>query len=334
MGEEDRLKKVLFFKDSNKIFSALEFFGLEDFSDKKTLIKIHMGELNNKYYVRPDFVKLTVDALYKKSSKPFLYDTTVLYNSKRKFVEGYKKVAEINGFSKEYLDCEVVIDDEGFPVKIEDNIYYVGKTLYNIKNIIGISHFKGHIASGMGGTIKNFGMGGVISESKKFMHHACKPIFNKKNCKYCKICSEVCPFNAIKVNEDNWKINNDSCFGCGVCVENCEYNALNYVNNDLSFFLACATKACVDNKKTIYVNDANRISRNCDCDPSSGPIICPDIGYFVSNDPVAVDMATLDSINKTKPNIFMDINKVDPYKQIKFGEKIGLGSSSYELINI
>ena len=149
MGEEDRLKKVLFFKDSKKIFSALEFFGLKDFSEKKTLIKLHMGELNNKYYVRPDFVKLTVDALYKKSSKPFLYDTTVLYNSKRKFVDGYKMIAEINGFSKEYLDCEVVIDDEGFPVKIEDNTYYVGKTLYNIKNIIGISHFKGHIASGM-----------------------------------------------------------------------------------------------------------------------------------------------------------------------------------------
>ena len=334
MGEEDRLSKVLFFKDSNKIFDALEFFGLDDYSEKETLIKLHMGELNNKYFVRPNFVKLTVNALYKKFSEPFLYDTTVLYNSERKFVEGYKKVAQINGFTSDYLDCNVVIDDEGVPVKVENNTFYVGKTLFKIKNIIGISHFKGHIASGMGGTIKNFGMGGVIRESKKFMHHSCKPIFNKNNCQYCKVCSELCPFNAIKVNDNNWEINTDSCFGCGVCVENCKFDALNYVKNDLSFLLACSTKACVDNKKAIYVNDVNRISRSCDCDPDSGPIICPDVGYFVSDDPVAIDAASLDAINKIKPNVFENENKVDPYKQIRFGEQIGLGSSKYKIINI
>ncbi len=334
MGEKDRLKKVIFIKNPNKIKDALQFFGLDDYSNKKTLVKLHMGEVKNKYYTKPDFVKLIVKTLKKNSAKPFLYDTTVLYNSKRKYVEGYKKVAELHGFTDEIIGCNVIIDDEGIPVEIEGNTYFVGTELYKVENIVGISHFKGHIASGMGGTIKNFGMGGVTRESKRFMHHSCKPVFNKSNCKYCGVCSEVCPFDAIDVKDDKWNINEDSCFGCGVCTENCKYDAINYVKNDLSYFLACATKACVDNKKIIYINDVNRIARNCDCDPNSGPIICPDVGYFVSDDPVAVDAASLDSIDKLKPNVFQEINKVDPYKQIRYGEKIGLGTSSYELINL
>jgi len=334
MGEKDRVNKVYFFKDPNKIKDALQFIGLDDYSEKETLVKLHMGEVKNQFFIKPDFVKLIVGTLIRKSAKPFLYDTTVLYNSRRRYVEGYEKVAEMHGFTDENIGCNVIIDDKGSPVEIEGNTYYVGNNLYKVENIVGISHFKGHIASGMGGTIKNFGMGGVTRESKKFMHHACKPVFDNGNCQYCGVCSEVCPFDAIEVKEDNWDINLDSCFGCGVCIENCKYDALKYVNDDLSYFLACATKACVENKKVLYINDVNRIARNCDCDPDSGPIICPDIGYFVSDDPVAVDAASLDSIHKLKPNVFQDINKVDPYKQIKFGEKIGLGSSSYELINL
>ena len=334
MGEKDRLKKVLFFKDPNRISDALHGFGIDDYSGKQTLIKIHMGEVKNKYFSKPEFVKLVVDVLLRKSAKPFLYDTTVLYNSRRRYVEGYGKVADMHGFTDENIGCGVIIDDEGIPVVVEGNTYFVGNKLYEVKHIVGISHFKGHIASGMGATLKNFGMGGVTRESKKFMHHGCKPIFNEENCCYCGVCSELCPFEAIEVKDESWNIKEDACFGCGVCIENCKYDAIRYVRNDLSYYLACSTKACVEKKKVIYINDVNRIARNCDCDPDSGPIICPDIGYFMSDDPVAVDAASLDSINKVKPDVFQDINKVDPYKQIRYGEKIGLGSSSYELINL
>ena len=94
MGEKDRLKKVLFFKDPNRISDALQGFGIDDYSGKQTLIKLHMGEVKNKYFSKPEFVKLVVDVLLRKSAKPFLYDTTVLYNSRRRYVEGYGKVAD------------------------------------------------------------------------------------------------------------------------------------------------------------------------------------------------------------------------------------------------
>ena len=63
-------------------------------------------------------------------------------------------------------------------------------------------------------------------------------------------------------------------------------------------------------------------------------MICPDVGYVVSDDIVAVDNASLDLVNKVKPDVFKKENRVDPFKQIKYGEEIGLGSSSYELIKI
>jgi hypothetical protein len=74
--------------------------------------------------------------------------------------------------------------------------------------------------------------------------------------------------------------------------------------------------------------------RSCDCDPFADPIICPDIGYLVSDDPVAIDMASLDLVNNIKKDIFKKENNVDPIKQIKYGEEIGLGSSLYKLIEI
>ena len=106
------------------------------------------------------------------------------------------------------------------------------------------------------------------------------------------------------------------------------------MDDNLQYLMACAAKACVQNKKVIYFNDVNNISRSCDCDPSSGPIICKDIGYLVSDDIVAVDKASLDLINEVNNDIFLKKNKIDPIKQIKFGEKIGLGSSKYELIEL
>ena len=60
MGEKDRLKKVIFIKNPKKIKDALLFFGLDDYSNKKTLVKLHMGEVKNKYYTKPDFVRLII----------------------------------------------------------------------------------------------------------------------------------------------------------------------------------------------------------------------------------------------------------------------------------
>jgi len=334
MGENSRMKKVIFFTELEKLHEALKSFDIQNFAGKKVPVKLHMGEIKNKYYPKPDFVKLVIDELKKDNVDPYLFDTTVAYPGLRRSKSGYQKLAKIHGFTLKKVGCNVVIDDKGIPITVENRDYEVAKHIVESTHIFAISHVKGHVATGMGGAIKNFGMGGVTKETKRKMHHGSKPMYQKDACTYCGVCAEVCPFNALKVKENFWKLNTRSCFGCGVCVDTCKDNALTYKDADFQYVLACAAKACVQDKNVIYLNELKRISRSCDCDPFADPIICPDIGYLVSDDPVAIDKASLDLIHGVKENVFEKENKVSPFKQIKYGEDIGLGSSSYTLIEL
>lgn len=328
------MKKVLFFSDENKIGKALDYFNLEGFAYKKIPFKLHMGEKGNKYFPKTETVKKVVKNLQKRNIDPILFDTTVTYKSERDTKDGYYKLAKLHGFTKENIGCDIIIDEKGYSVKIKGRDYEVAEFLYKSSHVFAFSHVKGHISTGFGGAIKNFGMGGVTKETKLKMHHGSRPIYQKDKCIYCGICAEVCPFNAISVEKNTWNQNLNKCFGCGVCVENCKNQGLIYKDADIQFVLSCAAKACLKDKNVIYFNDVNRISRSCDCDPEAGPLICPDIGYLMSDDPVAIDKASLDLIYDIKPNVFEKVNRVSPFKQIKYGEEIGLGSSTYKLIEL
>jgi len=161
-------------KDSMKnITKALEEIEIKKFSNKKVLVKLHMGEENNKWYVKPNIVKIVVDELKKIKSSPFLFDTVVLYRGSRDSKEKYMQVAEKHGFTN---IGDVVIGDGGERVKMEDGgikfSYEVADDIYKAKDIFAVSHAKGHIITGFGGAIKNFGMGGVSKKTKFKMHAA------------------------------------------------------------------------------------------------------------------------------------------------------------------
>ena len=334
MGEKNWMKKVVFFTDITKINDALENFNIDSFSGKSIPIKLHMGEIKNKYFLKPDLAKVIVDSLKNVDAEPYLYDTTVAYPGLRGSKKGYEKVAKIHGFTKKKVGCEVIIDDSGKMVNVEGRDYEVGDHIFDSSHIFGLTHVKGHIQSGMGGAIKNFGMGCVTKETKRNIHHGSKPVFTKDKCTYCGVCAEVCPFGAISVKKNSWKICNIKCFGCGVCVDACDADAIVNTDANFQYLLSCSAKACVQNKNVIYFNELKRIAKSCDCDPTKNKIICPDVGYIISDDMVAIDKASLDLIYNVKNDIFEKENKVSPLKQIKFGEEIGLGSSSYQLIEI
>jgi uncharacterized Fe-S center protein len=328
------MTKVVFFTDVKQLHEALALFPLKRYREKKVPVKLHMGEKRNPYFVKPELVKLVVDELKKVSADPFLFDTTVAYRGSRHTKKDYLKLANLHGFTKKNVGCHVVIDDSGVPTVIEGRTFDVADHLKEATHIFALSHVKGHIQSGMGGAIKNFGMGGVTKETKIKIHNGSSPVYQEDACTYCSVCAEVCPFHVIKVTNDSWEYNEQGCFGCGVCVDACKNKALRNQDADIQFLLACSAKACVQDKNVLYLNELKRIAKGCDCDPNAGPIICPDIGYLVSDDPVAIDKASLDLINEVKENVFLKINKVNPLKQIKYGEEIGLGSSSYQLITL
>jgi uncharacterized Fe-S center protein len=328
------MTSVVFFTDQRQLPAALALFPLQGYEGKKVPIKLHMGEKGNPYFVKPELAQSVVQELKKVNADPFLLDTTVAYHGSRYTKTGYQNLATIHGFTLKNVGCEVVIDDSGVSTIVEGRSYEVADHLKQSTHIFALSHVKGHIQSGMGGAIKNFGMGGVTRETKMNIHRGSRPVYQKNSCTFCGVCAEVCPFDAIDVQKATWTHDKGECFGCGVCVENCTEGALRHRDAEMQFLLACSAKACVQEKTVLYLNEMKRIAKGCDCDPNAGPIICPDIGYLVSDDPVAIDKASLDLIHDVKENVFKKINKVDPMKQIKYGEEIGLGSSSYQLIEL
>jgi uncharacterized Fe-S center protein len=80
------------------------------------------------------------------------------------------------------------------------------------------------------------------------------------------------------------------------------------------------------------------MTKDCDCfDNPNMPKMVDDIGIAASTDPVAVDNAALDLVEKKagqKLAELLENVKLNTRCQIEHAESIGLGSSSYRLIEI
>jgi uncharacterized Fe-S center protein len=69
------------------------------------------------------------------------------------------------------------------------------------------------------------------------------------------------------------------------------------------------------------------ITAGCDCEPRKMKPLMEDLGIFVSTDPVSIDKACYDLIKDNG-------KKFRGYKQFDYAQKIGLGNTKYELIEV
>jgi hypothetical protein len=99
-------------------------------------------------------------------------------------------------------------------------------------------------------------------------------------------------------------------------------------------------------KRVVYVSFLLEMQPECDCMPLADPPIAQDQGILVSDDPVAIDAATLDLLSKTPPlpesraagltpkagwDLFSLLHRKDGRLQLREAEKLGLGSTEYDL---
>ena len=86
-----------------------------------------------------------------------------------------------------------------------------------------------------------------------------------------------------------------------------------------------------------FINMATKITAECDCLAQDDPVIVPDVGLFISADPVAVDQACYDLVCR-KAGGYDPFRKAhpgrDPLRQLDYAEYMGLGSRRYELITV
>jgi uncharacterized Fe-S center protein len=254
------------------------------------------------------------------------------------------------------------VDDIDVPVSGGEycKIAHIGRAIMDADIVVSLTHFKGHEGTGFGGVLKNIGMGSGSRAGKMAMHKDGKPQVKADRCIGCKICARFCAHGAISFDKNNKAvIDHNKCAGCGRCLGACSKNAISNSTDSSGLALCCKiaeyTKAVLDGRPHFHISIVNQVSPFCDCHGESDAAVVPDIGIFAGFDPVALDKACIDAVNAA-PSIttsiiserqethkdgqghkdhFTDIHPgTDWRSQLAHAEKIGLGSTSYELITV
>lgn len=332
-----------------------------DFDNKYAAIKIHFGEPGNLAFLRPNYAKVVADLVKDAGGKPFLTDCNTLYVGGRKNALDHLDAAYTNGFSPFSTGCHVIIadglkgtDEALVPI---DGEYVkeakIGRAIMDADIFLSLTHFKGHESTGFGGALKNIGMGCGSRAGKMEQHNAGKPLVDQSLCVGCKACTRVCAHSAITVTDRKASIDHSRCVGCGRCIGICPMDAVvsncDESNDILNKKIAEYSWAVIKDRPHFHISLVCDVSPFCDCHAENDIPIVPNVGMFASFDPVALDMACADAVNRQpvisgsvlseQPHIHNDhFKNTHPDTNwevaLDHAQKLGLGSKEYELITI
>jgi hypothetical protein len=171
----------------------------------------------------------------------------------------------------------------------------------------------------------------------------------------------ACPFEAIVVDKKDpqqMHLHMEQCNQCGRCLKVAPAGSLKIdAANFHTFQEACAIATGIVLStfapgKATHLSLATQMTPVCDCFGFTSMSILPDAGIFGSDDIVAVERAVLDAtagmrlIEENLP-LAMEVHTreghpfqqlhgplKDPYLVTEYGEKLGLGSREYELVDV
>lgn len=361
---------------AKRVFDAA---GLKDVFKQGWLIalKTHLGEKGGYRFLRPQFIRVIVEKVKEYGGIPFIVDTTgVGLTSNRGNAVRQLEIARANGFTWETLGAPVIIGDglKGFSgVAIEAQglrRVEIAQVIAEADAIISVAHFKGHPRTGIGGAVKNIGVGCTTKCGRAALHLERKPYVKLDLCNGCGVCVSFCPASAITLSNGKAVVNQSKCiWGCG-CWLICPAKAISgwgemhyKTNTEFSVRVAEAMKAIVEYFKGRigYINYIVDVTPHCDCFEWSDLPLVPDIGVAASKDPIALDKASLDLVNKTpqmpigpaeymlrgEQDKFSTLGRytptaflTDPYggpahmKLLEECVKLGIGTMEYELIEV
>ena len=364
-GEEYHLSMEAALRRAKEQGAELVCFGDIDMEDKFVAIKMHFGEPGNLAYLRPNWARAVVDLVKSHGGKPFLTDCNTLYVGGRKNALDHIESAYINGFTPYSTGCHILIADglkgnDEVEVPVEGGEYVksakIGRAVMDADVFISLTHFKGHEQAGMGGALKNIGMGCGSRAGKMEQHNSGKPFVKQKKCIGCRACARICAHGAPQFGADGKAtIDTDKCVGCARCLAVCPKDAIQCLYDEapaiLNKKIAEYTKAVVDGRPCFHVSLVVDVSPNCDCHAENDVPIVPDVGMFASFDPVALDQACADAVlaQTPAPNSALfdegcDCSSGDYFHAahpdtdwavcLEHAEKIGIGTRAYELIKI
>ena len=336
-----------------------------DLDGKFTAIKIHFGEPGNLAFLRPNYAKVVVDALKEIGAKPFLTDANTLYVGKRRNALDHLDAAYENGFSPMQTGCHVIIadglsgaDQVSVPINGEYcKEAFIGRAAMDAEAIISLTHFKCHEVTGIGGALKNLGMGLGSPAGKCDMHSDGKPSVDPDACVGCGLCAKQCAHNAISFSGEGKArkaaINHSKCLGCGRCVGACRNVGAIGGPGGSADLLNCKIAeyawAVVKDRPHFHITLVMDVSPFCDCHSENDAAVIADVGMFASFDPVALDTACAEACNKMEPlpgailsekkhhtgDIFNDTHPSTNWRVgVNHAQKMGAGNTAYDLIEV
>ena len=335
----------------------------EKIADKDFVaIKTHFGEYGNLAFLPPPLLKVFVSLASECGGKPFVTDTNTLYRGHRSNAIDHLENAELNGFNRFSLGAPVIIADgirgNDFVEVPASGKHYssirVASAIQEADAMMVVSHVKGHELYGFGGAIKNVAMGCAPPSGKQSLHSEVKPKVKQAKCESCGMCIKRCPVDAIAFNDEKKAfIDSNICIGCGECTVICPYGAIPVRWKTDKGALQERTieyvKGVCDQKKDkiMYFNFIMNVTPECDCVYWNDMPIVADIGILASMDPVAIDRASVDLVNNSRPLEGSRIADKDPAVDhiramfpidweymFEYGEKMGLGKNSYNMISL
>ena len=220
------------------------------------------------------------------------------YAGSRLSSEEHFNTAEKHGFIG--IDIMDSLETAELPVK---NGFHLDKDIVvkrflDYDFIIVLSHFKGHQMGGFGGALKNISIGIASKEGKAYIHSA------------------------------------------GQTDRPASAGTFSAAQDDFLESMADACKAIADHcgDNILYINVANRLSVDCDCNANPAAPEMADFGILASLDPVALDQACVDMVfNSSDPGkhaLVERINSRHGTHTIEAAEKLGIGTRNYKIITL
>jgi uncharacterized Fe-S center protein len=347
-----------------KLDRILEKLRIRDrVKDQRVAIKMHLGGHVGYSTIHPVFVRRVVQAVKEGGGRPFVTDTS-----------GACASSAQRGYSEETLGCPIAptggLDEKYFYRHEREykNIreWLVGGAIQDADFLVDLSHVKGHPSCGFGAAFKNLALGTMMGPTRGAIHdtvHFDQYWFPDKcpDAETRKKIIDSCPHGALvqdKENEERIHMHYEPCNQCGRCLKVAPDGSLVIRKENFQAFQEASAIATgivlstFEPENRVFINIANQITPVCDCFGFTGMSILPDVGIFGSDDIVAADTATLDRIvefevsteglplsMEAQPGAGHPFQVIhgpykDPYDVCRFGEKLGLGSSKYELVDV
>lgn len=248
-----------------------------------------------------NFLQPTLIAELVKEVNGTIVECNTAYGGGRSTNADHWQTMKDHGFTA-IAPCDLM-DEEGdmaLPVRHGKHMEenFVGSHLSRYQSMLMLSHFKGHAMGGFGGALKNMSIG-VASAWGKALIHACG--------------DEVLAEEACFAGDHN---------GFLESMAEADQSVMNYMGW----------------RNIVYVNVANRLSVDCDCDSHPAEPEMADIGIFASLDPVAIDQASVDAVyNSPDPGKAALIERMESRNAmltLQRAEELELGNREYDLIDL